>query len=404
MQLRAGLNARAAEQSPRLAAPAASHAAPVQRKLTPPALIPGAAITATNDVRGTDTVAVGPAQITAYDIALSQAADLEAATAEARKEYGTIGTGLKAASAAIGYQGRFLSQPALARLCGADGKVATTVYGILQGHGALSGPEAALTKPPEKQALLKKQGGQSVLTPANLNLLRNNAAIPINDPIKAVLLADYGTGTLTLTVDFSEGQKGYVTKVAETASRTDSVIEKRPNFAGEFPLPRASDPKHTVTRHWADYLGSRGKQRAGVLSNFSNVHHTATNDSAGTLIGHLGTEKKSREQIEGGIDAITKVVAEGGRFVCVAALGYAIRNDSIFYARMPDEGPYRSIEFRSLWKLWQDQFSGDYAVPDRAVAEYLTGDLVRTSQGMTETATEPAATGHNYNVATNAIR
>lgn len=367
----------------------------MQRRLTPPAITANAALQGPADAANTDTVAPGPTHVSAYDATLQPAATRDGAMATARTEYRAIGRG---------FQGRFLSKPALKPLCIANRPLAAHVYDVLFANPMNPAPPQPPGTAQEKQAYLTAQRLEQLLTPANLELLRNDAAVPLNDPVKVSLQAPYGQSQLTLTADFTEGQKGYVSAVADTASGTNATIMDRPNYAGELPVPETRSYKDTSYKVWAarGYLMERGQEQAQNVDTFSNVHHTATNTDVATQIGRLG-QQTTRENLEGGVDAITKVVAEGGRFVCVERLGTAIRNDSLFYAQLPNGGNFRCIEFRNLWRLWQSQFNGVYGVTDQAVAAYLTGAL-RQQHGMTEVQQEPAQTGYNYNVDTGAVR
>lgn len=371
--------------------PSAGGSGTIQRVLRAPH-IQGANVQGPQNARNTDRVARGPTNVAAYTADLNAtAANREAALANIRGEYRTIGAEY------VGTNQRFLSEPALSKLCVAQRPIAARVYDILTGTDNIQAG-VNIGTPQQKQNYLTTLGYQKVLTSTNLELLRNNAHIPLNDPVKVMLREDYGdpAHTLTLTVDFTEGQKGYVSSVADTGAGINASLKDRPNYAGEFPAENTRPYKDA----WAEYLAERGAEH-NPIANYSNVHHTETTESVATQIGRLG-QPTTRMHLEAGVDAITKVVAEGGRFDCVSALGTAIRNDSIFYAPMPD-GKFRTITFRCLWKLWQrSPFNGRYGVNDATVNAYLTS-VLRANQGMEESDNEPPATGYNYNVKTSTI-
>jgi len=82
--------------------------------------------------------------------------------------------------------------------------------------------------------------------------------------------------------------------------------------------------------------------------------------------------------------------------------------NSLFYTANPDGG-YRVISFIDLWKKWERLFGCRYGIADDTVKNVLL-NIVRGVRrpgpraGVQDLPNEPPATGHNYNLDTNAIR
>jgi hypothetical protein len=359
------------------------YGSPIQLRLTPPAITAAANIAAgPANAPNRDTVATGPTNVSAYTVAINAAAATRAGALTAiQTEYRAIGAGLP---------GRFLSGPPLRNQCVANRPFAAHVYDVLVAAATIPAHAAAVPTAPQKQAHLNGLAPHPILAPANMELLRNDAAVPFNDPLEINVQAPYGAAApLIARVDFTEGQKGYITRVQDNGG-VDATIADRPNYAGEFPNP--NHPLIAPNR-------AMGGLRTDGVSSFSNVHHTATNEDAATQIGRVGA-RGTREHLEGGLDAITKVIAEGGRFICVGALGTAVRNDSLFFAVNPTGG-FRSVEFRELWKMWQNRFAGAYGVTNAAVVTFITNAVLPAN--VTQNAAAPAHTAYHYDLDNSAI-
>jgi len=365
---------------------------PVQRQLTAPPITGAANIAAgPANAANRDTVAIGPTNVSAYNVTMNAAAgNRDAAMAAVRTEYRAIGAGLTAALMG-GIPGQFISGHAVRNYCNANTPFAAHVYDVLVGAGAV--PAHAIPAPSnaQKRAHLQAQNPRAELAPTNLEHLRNDGAVPFNDPLEVNIQAPYGAvAPLEVRVDFTEGQKGYISRIQDTGG-IDASISDRPNFAGEFP-----NPNHSLI----GYYRATGGLRTNNVDSYSNVHHTATNENAATQIGRLGA-RNIKSHLEGGLDAITKVIAEGGRFICVEALGTNIRNDSLFFATNPNGG-FRTVEFRELWKMWQNRFGGIYGVTDLAISNYITGGAMPPANVM-QVAIAPANTGYHYDLTNSAI-
>ena len=347
-----------------------------------------------NDTPATDTVAPVPAHTWEYEaeppLVLLPVADRMAALRVIRGEYTSIGAGI-----AHGY----LSSTWATNQANNNNPLLDTMYQryVAQGYVAPHTAAAIAADTPANQLTRKRAQIVPLLgNPAMLDELRNQPTIPAVDPFRVRIKAYYGAGNhIANTVEFSEGQKGYISRVEDTPSNTNSRISDRPNFAGEFPKADAA-PYGASTVGAAKAVAAAVGAQPGATPTFSNVHHTATNADVGTQIGNIAGP--NRVDREAGIDAVTKVVAEGGRFQAVAALGTNLRNDSLFFAQYAGAGGgYRVMEFRELWKKWTRYFGGGYGVPDATIRTAITQGAGPRA-GITHQAGAPAATGYNYDL------
>lgn len=354
----------------------------IQRRALAPQHTGAATVAGPVNQPNRDTVAPGPAHVASYTLNVTNPAlNRNAALGNIRTEYRFVGTG---------YQDKkFLASASLIKKCGADSNVAAHVYDRFQAGGVDMG--VALTDKKPKADYLK--ANKDLLNvPANLDHLRNDAGFPdFFDPVEVYVSAGYGAASpLEARIDFTEGQKGYITKIKD-AGGVDASIADRPNYAGEFPKPDARIPQ----------LITEGLAVVDDIDSYSNVHHVGIDEDAGTQIARVGTgAPDTRLHLEAGLDAMTKVIAEGGRFKCVEALGTALKNSSLFYA--PKDAGFRTVNFQNLWGMWQSPFKGKYGVEDDTIKDHIRKDPL--PKNVVEVAAEPAGGGYNYNLNTHQVR
>lgn len=352
----------------------------IQRRALAPQHTGAATVAGPVNQPNRDTVAPGPAYVSSYTLNVTNPAlNRNAALGNIRTEYRSVGTG---------YQGeKFLASASLIKKCGADSNVAAHVYDRFYAGGVAMG--AALADKKLKSDYLKANKGL-LNVPANLDHLRNDVGLlDFLDPVEVHVSAGYGAvSPLEARIDFTEGQKGYITKIKD-AGGVDASIADRPNYAGEFPKPDARIPQ----------LITDGGVTVNSIDSYSNVHHVGIDEDAGTQIDRVGTPD-TRLHLEAGLDAMTKVIAEGGRFKCVEALGTALKNSSLFYA--PKDAGFRTVSFQNLWGMWQSPFKGKYGVEDDTIKTHIVKDPLPTK--ILEAAAEPVADGHNYNLDTHQVK
>lgn len=333
-----------------------------------------------------DTVAPGPAHVSSYNIGVTAlSADRNTALGAIRTVYRSMGGG---------YQNeKFLASASLFKKCEADRDMAARVYDRFAAGGVAMG--AAVVGPNANAVKIAKAGyinanKATLNTSANLDHLRDYAKLlEFCDPVEVHVRAAYGAAApLVARVDFSEGQKGYITNIMDSGG-VDASIADRPNYAGEFPR---DDPGK-------QQLITDGAVEVDNIDSYSNVHHVGIDEDAGTQIARVGT-RDTRLNLEAGLDAMTKVIAEGGRFRCVEALGMALKNSSLFYA--PKLPQFRTVDFKTLWGMWQTSFKGVYGVDDATILGHIVKDPL--PKNVVEVGAEPAATGHNYNLDTRQIQ
>lgn len=96
---------------------------------------------------------------------------------------------------------------------------------------------------------------------------------------------------------------------------------------------------------------------------------------------------------------MTKVIAEGGRFKCVEKLGMAIKDTSLFFAQ---KNPgYRTVNFQSLWCMWDRPFGAVYGVEDDTIKNHITA--AKKPENVKNTNVKPDADHHNYNLDTHQV-
>lgn len=253
--------------------PGSAHAAVSlvsQLRRIAPALTAGATEVANGQSPSTDRVAPGPANVWDYTVTVTAPqADRAAALAAIRDEYRQMGHG---------FGNSFLAIASIGKLVTANAVVAGLVYDTLLPHGVLPVAAAPLTTNAAKKGVLVDN--PAILTlPANLDFLLGLAGIAtLVDPVRAVIRASYGNPahTISSTVEYSEGLKGYISKVQDTGPQVSASLQDRPNYAGEYPIPGhhmyrgSSIPVQDVVN---------GAITAGFglvprLVTFSNVHHT----------------------------------------------------------------------------------------------------------------------------------
>lgn len=336
----------------------------IQRQAMAPVPTSDAAITAgPTDLPYSNPNAIGPTHLSSYTLTVrNPALNRNAAVGNIRTEYRSVGAG---------YQGReFLCPRSIRRYC-EDPAQAAYVYDKLQ---AIVNPRAVLSTDDEKQKLIKKHT-KLFDKPANLELYRNDANIAICDPVGVYVSAEYGAASpLKTRIDFMEKQNGYITNIKDSGG-VDALMVNRPK-----------------------YTADNGSDEVDNIPDYSHLHHYVKNEDAETQITRVGT-RDTLLHLEAGLDAMTKVIAEGGRFKCVEKLGMAIKDTSLFFAQ---KNPgYRTVNFQSLWCMWDRPFGAVYGVEDDTIKNHITA--AKKPENVKNTNVKPDADHHNYNLDTHQV-
>jgi hypothetical protein len=339
---------------------------PVQRKLLCPR-ISSADIANNGAVANTDPVAVGPARMESYTLSIKQSLDNREEAIEATRDiYAEVG---ELTTEDSGY----LCDTKIGKLTGTDQHKA--IYAAFQNNALL--PLGAI---PAQRAHLDA-AINPLLTSANIDHIRNNRSISeLIDPFKINIHAEYGDqDALSTQVEFTEGQKGYISKVVDTGNGVDSIMEDRANYAGEHPHPAQGESERRI---------NEGKQE-GMTDSYSNIHHTKGGETMKSLINGISDDSKMIEN-EAGIDGYTKLIAEGGRFKCIAKLGTNLTNESLFFTKNGNK--YHSATFQTLWGKWSS-FNTKYSIEDETVK-----DKMSNAKWTTESRSKPAQSSRNYDL------
>lgn len=287
-----------------------------------------------------------PQTLSRYDLALNAVAGRDAALAAIRTEYTALGTSLGAGA-------EYISRNKVNTWRGANAANGAALYDRLR-TGGVAIPNAA---PATNQGKSNSVAGFADWNSrANLDHLLNWPAIPYIDPLKVVVTCPLNAGgNVSTTIEFTEAHRGYISNVAA--------------LGGNASMERTA-------RYGDGNNGTRdGTSTVAALGTYSMTHHQ---DSATTLGQQMDAAEAAHSTLaakEEGTDAVTKVVAEGGRFQCVAALGTAITNGTKFYVRLgldPQPITYHYIDFKTLWLKWTSGFNKGYGIPNTAVRKYIT--------------------------------
>jgi hypothetical protein len=182
-----------------------------------------------------------------------------------------------------------------------------------------------------------------------LSWFQDNADIHLKDPVFVEVNVPWqaagmaAPANLRTTISFTEAFRGYIYKVEDTNLNVNATMARR-----------------------APHTAAAGTATTAATS-FSSTHHSDSDTTADTEIALAGAPNTHHEQ-ERGIDAMTKIIAEGGRFACVKALGTNITNNTKFYTSHPEEdNEVVYVEFKTLWRLWKDEFNSDYNIQNNRV-------------------------------------
>jgi len=179
---------------------------------------------------------------------------------------------------------------------------------------------------------------------------RDDANIPMIDPfILQVVIPQTGTASdWVFDVNYSEASLGYIIRIAEAPHGITGTIHD----AGTFDLPL---------------------QNALPLDNafeFSSGHDTIDLRSVGDQIDTIASGQ-TNQQNHIGLDAITKIAAEGARFEPIRELGMDLSMASKFYAYNPDTHRIEYLTFLQLYANWgrADWFNRRYGISTQTVKE-----------------------------------
>lgn len=229
-----------------------------------------------------------------------------------------------------------------------------------------------------RQLLGEEKSNKGEAVHADMNGLLNQAEISLVDPFKLTATAVYDTDkNLSVDVFYSDDNKGYIVKVTDSGKGVDANL--------------ALSPEGTLMgrRHYGHETDNSGeKDQVGVSGSYSSMHHsggsTALMDNIGAIDGARTYEKN-----EQGVDAYTKLIAEGGRWQSVAALGDRLRDNSKFFVRDDQNTwelnfvsmvPVNYVTFESLWGIWK-KFKTKFEVSDETLKEYV---LDKSNKGVVE--------------------
>ncbi|MCO6357925.1 hypothetical protein [Roseivirga pacifica] len=325
------------------------------------------------DITNTDTVTVGPETVSVWELTISRGLSTPEKAIEAtRNLYSEIG------ELTTEYSG-YLCEAQIKKLTGVDQH--KLIYEKFQQSGVIPAGEV-----PRKRGELNT-AIDPILTPTNMENLRNMRGITeLIDPFRIIAIADYGEGKkLTTHIDFSEGQKGYISRVIDTGNGTDSSMEDRANYAGYHPNSTDGESERQV---------GEGR-KIGMADTYSNIHHKGGDETMGSLIKGIDSSKKKVIN-ESGVDAYTKLIAEGGRFNCVAQLGANLTNSSLFFTKKGNK--YYMVTFEVLWGKWK-AFKTGYSIKDEDIAQKLT-----TVSWAEQSSKIPRQSSRNYDLDKHVIR
>ncbi|AYL96943.1 DUF4157 domain-containing protein [Mucilaginibacter celer] len=301
-----------------------------------------------------------PVRIAEYRFTAAPVATQENALLHIRDLYAEIGTGLQG-------DPLFLSRGSLRTYAYGNAANAPRVYNVLLNNGSVPAQIPATNQ--QKINTYRPVLGDPSPARQNLRLFLDNPDIHLKDPLKVVISVPHGTGTLTATVTFTEAFRGYVTGMHEVAG------------GGGAPLINA-----TLERR--DTYGEATHTATTPIATFSGTHHlTGTRTAQEEIaLAHTGNTHYQQER---GVDAMTKVIAEGGRFQCVNELGTSIKNSTRFYAEKPGYGDqdtiYPYVTFAELYRLWTLEFGARYKIPNSEVVDYLISNADRLPHMTDET-------------------
>ena len=343
---------------------------PIQCKATPPKFTNKVQSIADEQVAYSDlSVAIGPENQTQYTALIgANQPSRSAAIASTREEFTSIG------QETTKEQG-FLSEARLTKLSPNNSHVQQATEQAAVTYSALHEAQPLALNPTKATRL--EQVKPYLQNPAVIETLRFRDNITqLIDPFRVYIRVPYtengAVQELSSRVEFNEGQKGYITKVEDTGKGVSATLADRPNLLGEFPDRDPTEEFKNTGKTIGEMVAMSKRVGAskGKVGTFSNIHHVSDTHTVGEQINNID-QTGERHISEGGIDAYTKLIAEGGRWDCVASLGTQLSDESLFFTTDGADGFY-AVDFETLWGKWK-AFGLRYGIPDADVKSKING-------------------------------
>jgi hypothetical protein len=320
-----------------------------------------------------------PATLSQYTVALPAAADRNTAIQNIQTEYRAYGTSLGNGADS------FISRGTINAWRSATAAQGNLIYQQITGAGVpIPAPAVASDQNRSLAVHNYSPGGENPgiawRTPAMMNHLLNWAALPLVDPVKISVTSPIaGGGNVATDIEFTEAHRGYVTRVNALGSNA---------------------PMARIAKYGDGNNGTRdGTSVVNPLDTYSMTHHSDSDTTVDAQMNAAAAGGSSLAEKEEGIDAITKVIAEGGRFNCVAALGGNLTNESKFYTTDPDDRDrVIYMDFRTLWVQWTSLFQKRYGITDATVRDQLRILWLAEGQGRVDSMDENAAGASDYDL------
>lgn len=320
-----------------------------------------------------------PATLNHYTVALPAAADRNTAIQNIQTEYRAYGTSLGNGADS------FISRGKLNEWRGASAAQGNQIYQRLTGAGVpIPAPAVASDQNRSMAVHTYAPGGENAgiawRTPAMMDHLLNWAALPLVDPVKISVTSPIaGGGNVATDIEFTEAHRGYVTHVNALGSNA---------------------PMARIAKYGDGNNGTRdGTSVVNPLDTYSMTHHSDSDTTVDEQMDAAEAVGSSLAEKEEGVDAITKVIAEGGRFNCVAALGANLSNASRFYTTEPGEHDrVIYMDFSTLWVQWTSLFGKRYGITNATVRNQIRDLWLAEGQGRVDSMDENAAGASDYDL------
>ncbi len=228
------------------------------------------------------------------------------------------------------------------------------------------------------QKYVAQQGGA---TRDNLDGLRGNEDLRMFiDPFQFEVFVGYDDryigNLLRVKVEFGYSYNGYVIQVEDDERGVKASMQTRPKYG-------------------ASQYGAETGTEPGMPATYSQTHHSSGYQRLGWLIDKVGRDQATLAENEEGIDAYTKVIGEGARWDCVAAMGTKVSDSTEFYFR-PVEGvdEWAYLTFEHLWANWK-AFGTKFGISDTEVKEKMREEPLRS---LVRTTTDPADLEGGYDL------
>lgn len=320
-----------------------------------------------------------PQTLNHYTLALGAAADRNTAVQNIQTEYRAFGTSLGNGADS------FISRGTLNTWRSASAAQGNLIYQRLTGAGVAIPPPAVASDQNRSMAVHTyspggENNGIAWRTPAMMDHFLNWAALPLVDPVKISVTSPIaGGGQVVTDIEFTEAHRGYVTHVDALGSNA---------------------PMARIGKYGDGNNGTRdGTSVVNPLDRYSMTHHSDSDTTVDEQMDAAEAVGSSLAEKEEGVDAITKVVAEGGRFNCVAALGTNLTNESRFYMTDPvDHDRLIYMDFRTLWVQWTDVFRKRYGITNATVRQELRAIWLAEGQGRMDSMADDAPGANDYDL------